>query len=1252
MRRVLLLALVLLITAGFAVGTVDAADISLPAECPHCKELVTWESLDETVASATTLESGHYYLAFTDATTSWASKNISGNVCIYMNGKTIQATADRAFYVTGTLSLIGDGTVLGRGFDTTKSNGGAIYVSGKLNIHGATVGRTSETGKTAEKGGTILVSGGTLAMTDGVINGGTATYGGAVYVTGTAGRFELSGGTINGGTVTKNGGTVYLDENSTMVMSGGTIAGGTASNAAGTFYSAAGSTLDMSGGTIKNGKCGTGSCTFLRGHTILSKTATISQVHYTSVKPDLLTIKGEYVGSVVLSYTSAHLLKLIGGDILGSSDNADISKARIALHSRLIYVAVEGDKIVVSYAKPVATKMEYCEFCEKIVKWVALTEVDTAASDMETGHYFLGFEGDSCVFGTQSIKSYNRICLDLNGKHMDATDRAFRIYSGILNVMDHSENQDGLITGRGTTDSSPTGGTIRVQPDAEFNLYSGNISYLKATDGRSRVVRGGVVYIAGGVFNMYGGSIYGGNAKYGANVAVYNDGTNYGHFNMYGGEIGDYVPETGATTKGTGVYSVCYVTLSGNPTISNIYFVEDNRVAFKDMLTIKGIFTGTVNFTFAKAMNCTAIGYGEDADISKATINTTNSVNIKLVAYRDKLILKTDYPYMIESDGVVTAYQKLQDAINAHTAGKIVLLQDCAEKITLSGDAYLDLNGWNMTGSISGEGTLYCMDSATDDYSIADGIYGTAPAGDNVVALNEDANFPGYDYMMFRDGNVVSFHRYNLAIRSVSLKSSMAGLYFTCDFAGDEKVKALVDSFGVAMNVTEAPCQENMETTTRYTVFNKTLFNAGATSTGTLLSGILKPENADRVNRSNGNQKVYGRAYIRMGDEILFGKTVSCNLYQVLKAVNEKWGDLTVQQKYDLLNMYKTYIGLMDTWEITAPKSAYDQIEKVEGIDYTDYKAPWTENVVDAAKADGKLHYYFMAGEGLIASSGTYKDKWGDSYLIVFPNGETMLVDTGYRTYAPLLVRNLKQMGITRLDYILITHPHSDHQGGFAYEASALNDNGIIRQFEIGQVYYRGGYDYESTGDTLVYNVCTQLGLPLEVLEAGDQLEIGGVKIDVLWPLAGEGDTLVSSGLEINNKSVVLRLEYGEHTSLLTGDLYREGEDSLMANTAPELLDVDLLKVPHHGYSTSSLPAFLRTTSPEIAVAVGRVPIKDAILDVYEDAQINLMSDWLNGYIHISAGTDGVMTETHTRNNVPNDFTYDSSGDDVVEEED
>lgn len=119
----------------------------------------------------------------------------------------------------------------------------------------------------------------------------------------------------------------------------------------------------------------------------------------------------------------------------------------------------------------------------------------------------------------------------------------------------------------------------------------------------------------------------------------------------------------------------------------------------------------------------------------------------------------------------------------------------------------------------------------------------------------------------------------------------------------------------------------------------------------------------------------------------------------------------------------------------------------------------------------------------------------------------------------------------------------------------------------------------------------------------------------------------------------------------MTGDLYVSGEEGILANTDLELLDVDLLKVPHHGYnSTSSLPAFIKTVSPEIAVAIGRVP-REATITRYENLGVKYLCDWLNGYIHIEVGTDGVMTETHTRDNVPADFGDIKDDDSNIEED-
>ena len=1207
--------IILLLVAMFAV--VAFADVELPATCPHCNKAVTWQALDNTVADADGIAAGHYYLNCSDATLVVTKKTISENVCIYMNGKTLQAKDDRVFDVTGKLALIGEGSVIGRAFADSEKAGGAIYVSGTLDVYGTTVSTTAESGRGVTSGGIIYVTG-TMTMHSGTVTGGKATKNGGTICVADSGKFTMNGGTVEKGKATNAGGLIFGDSNTEMAFTGGTVS------------------CDITDSTTK--------CVYAKGKISLTGSAEISQIRLSKVADKKLTIKGKFTGSAQVTYTAATNDTLMDGDVIGVSENADMTEAKLTIYERACYIVADGNELKISFAKPANRKTAYCDYCKKTVEWIGLTEGDRKGGDMETGHYFLDFKGDSCEFSTMNLKGYNRMCLDLNGKHLDSLDRAFRLYSGILNVMDSSEGQTGLITGRGTTDSSPTGGTIRVQPDAEFNLFSGNVSYKKADDGRNRVVRGGVVYVAGGVFNMYGGKIYGGNAKYGANVAVWKDGTNYGSFCMYGGEIGDYMPQNGASTKGPGVFSNCYVTLSGNPIISNLYFVEDGAATFDEMLTIEGKFEGTVSVTFSNYSACRAIGYGVNADFSTANISVTNSENIKLAAYNDKLIFITGRLYLVEVNNTVTAYETFQEAIDAYTDGKIVLMNDVAAdtSVAVNKDSVLDLNGFDMNGTVSGSGKISCMDSSTDDYTVADGVYGEISAEvENVVAAD------GYFEIVIEGKR--SYHRLDLQIKNVTLRTGAAGLYYQCSFAGDEMIKALVSSFGIALNTKEAPAAGNMGTTSLYTSMSGDLFNT-QTANSVLLSDILKSTNTNGINIRNLATAVYGRAYILIGDEYVYGDAVSCSMAQVLAAVNAKWSSLTVKQKQGVMALYGRFTAVMEPYS-SGFKSTYETIQNRNNKDYSAYLCPWTENVIEAAKADGKLHYYFMAGEGGAFSSGSYNEKWGDAYLLVFPNGQTMLIDTGYSSYGPALTQNLQRMGVEKLDYLVITHPHSDHQGGSFYELSLLNmQYGLVNCFEIGQVYYRGGYDPESTGATLVPKACAELGLPCDVLEKGDSLTIAGVRLDVIWPMAGEGDTIVNGGVEINDKSVVIRVEYGEHTALLTGDLYTSGEEGLLANTDLELLDVDLLKVPHHGYnSTSSLPAFIETVSPEIAVALGRVP-RESTITRYENLGVNYLCDWLNGYIHISVGEDGVMTETHTRDNKPEDFGDINEDDSDIEE--
>ena len=233
---------------------------------------------------------------------------------------------------------------------------------------------------------------------------------------------------------------------------------------------------------------------------------------------------------------------------------------------------------------------------------------------------------------------------------------------------------------------------------------------------------------------------------------------------------------------------------------------------------------------------------------------------------------------------------------------------------------------------------------------------------------------------------------------------------------------------------------------------------------------------------------------------------------------------------------------------------------------------------------DGKLTVHFLdVGQG-------------DSALIVFPHGKTMLVDGGGELHfdrrehderggahaeeAELFADNafaigeavvsrfIWSLGRTRVDYVLATHADADHIGG-------LWD--VVRNMEVGQAIVghvpAADPEYDHFVDAL-----RQRRVPLSAVSAGERFEVDGVMIEVLWPPLAYG-AAVTSG---NNDSVVLRLVYGSVSILLAGDIEKAAEDSLVASGME--LRSDLLKVPHHGSRTSSTESFLGAVNPRYAV--------------------------------------------------------------------
>lgn len=174
------------------------------------------------------------------------------------------------------------------------------------------------------------------------------------------------------------------------------------------------------------------------------------------------------------------------------------------------------------------------------------------------------------------------------------------------------------------------------------------------------------------------------------------------------------------------------------------------------------------------------------------------------------------------------------------------------------------------------------------------------------------------------------------------------------------------------------------------------------------------------------------------------------------------------------------------------------------------------------------------------------------------PNGKTELAKLG--KYLPYFDREI--------EVVIATHPDRDHIGGLV---------DVARNFKIDEVLATGAEKdtavFKEWKDVREYN-------RIETLEAqrGDEVDFGGAKLKIFFP---DGPVDPAAG-DANNKSISARLDYGDNSFLFTGDIEAPAEKEILAGG--ENVDVDYLKVAHHGSKYSSSEEFLDATIPEEAV--------------------------------------------------------------------
>lgn len=207
----------------------------------------------------------------------------------------------------------------------------------------------------------------------------------------------------------------------------------------------------------------------------------------------------------------------------------------------------------------------------------------------------------------------------------------------------------------------------------------------------------------------------------------------------------------------------------------------------------------------------------------------------------------------------------------------------------------------------------------------------------------------------------------------------------------------------------------------------------------------------------------------------------------------------------------------------------------------------------------------------------------GDATLIQFPNGKTMLIDAGNANEygdagLSTIYPHLQRFGISKLDAVLISHPHNDHQGGLP---------SLMRRIPIQHILTNGQkYDSPAYYETLL--LADSLNVGFHLVKAGQTLDLdANVQIRILSP-----ETTPQTEADVNNNSVVLQMRYGNTSFLFTGDAGAETEAALVSRYGASLQS-HVVKVGHHGSRTSSIPEFVQAVSKPSTYSVMSVARKN-----------------------------------------------------------
>jgi len=232
----------------------------------------------------------------------------------------------------------------------------------------------------------------------------------------------------------------------------------------------------------------------------------------------------------------------------------------------------------------------------------------------------------------------------------------------------------------------------------------------------------------------------------------------------------------------------------------------------------------------------------------------------------------------------------------------------------------------------------------------------------------------------------------------------------------------------------------------------------------------------------------------------------------------------------------------------------------------------------------------------------------GDSTFIELPNKETMLIDAGESYKEEIVSSYIKKLGYNKINYLVGTHPHSDHIGGLAH---------IINTFEINKIYMPKAISTSKTYENLLLTIADK-NLKVTTAKAGvNILNNDNLNIEIISPVNEKYS-------DLNHYSAVIKITYENNKFLFMGDSEVINENEITVDVKS-----DVIKVGHHGSDTSSGYGFVYKVKPKYAIiSVGENNKYDhpykIVLDRWNKVGATIYRTDLNGNIIVTSDGNNI----------------------------